>query len=147
MHEASDKSWLKSPFFTLKQNFQVPLRSIDFKRIAILSLRYLNSKLWGHLIDKQETLLRNQFKSKSTNDYIIKLIRRRNKRPIGHIAHLRNQFKSMNTLEQNFETYQNHWLGEQKTMISFLRIEWSLFVKPWAPFTQRCFLPCLVEIG
>ena len=29
----------------------------------------------------------------------------------------------------------------------FFVIKWSLFVKPWVPFTKRCFLPHLVEIG
>ena len=29
----------------------------------------------------------------------------------------------------------------------FLRIEWSLFVKRWIPFTKGCFWPSLIEIG
>ena len=33
------------------------------------------------------------------------------------------------------------------TIISFLRIEWSLFVKPRVPFSQGCFVKILVEIG
>ena len=32
-------------------------------------------------------------------------------------------------------------------IISFLRINWSLFVKPWVSFTQGCFVPRWVEIG
>ena len=38
-------------------------------------------------------------------------------------------------------------LGEEKTIFSFLRIVWSLFVKPWVSFTWGCFVPSLVEIG
>ena len=34
-----------------------------------------------------------------------------------------------------------------KREFSFLSIEKSLFVKSWIPFTQGCFVPCLVEIG
>ena len=34
----------------------------------------------------------------------------------------------------------------RKTMILFI-IKWSLFEKPWVPFTQGCFVPSLVEIG
>ena len=26
-------------------------------------------------------------------------------------------------------------------------IEWSLFVNPWVPFTQECFVPNLVIVG
>ena len=38
------------------------------------------------------------------------------------------------------------WLGEEKThYFSFLRIQWSLFIKHWVPFTQGCVVPRLVE--
>ena len=50
---------------------------------------------------------RNQFKSmntfEKTYDYTITLIKRGNKRPMGHIANLRNQLKSMNTFEQSYD--------------------------------------------
>ena len=39
------------------------------------------------------------------------------------------------------------WLKEKTDIISLLRIEWSIFIKGWIPFTQGCFVPCLVEIG
>ena len=35
------------------------------------------------------------------------------------------------------------WKGE---IISFFIMKWSLFVKPWVPFTQGCLKPSLVEI-
>ena len=45
-----------------------------------------------------------------------------NKRPMGHIAHLRNQFKSMNTFAQSYDNFITLiWKG--KKII-------SLFVKP-----------------
>ena len=50
-----------------------------------------------------------------------------------------NQFKTINTFEQNYDYIK--WRG------NFLKIEWSLFVKPGVPFTQGCFMPNLVEIG
>ena len=32
------------------------------------------------------------------------------------------------------QSYMKHWLEEKKTNYLFLRIEWTLFVKPWVPF-------------
>ena len=57
-----------------------------------------------------------------------------NKRPMDHIAHLRNQFKSINTFVQSYD------LERSKHHLIFI-IKWSLFVS----FTQGCFLPSLVE--
>ena len=68
-----------------------------------------------------------------------------NKRPMGHIAHLRNQFKSINTLHQTNGYIITLIRSGKKNVISFLRIECSIFVNPWVPFTH--FLPSLVEIG
>ena len=43
-----------------------------------------------------------------------------NKRPMGHIAHLRKQFKSINT-------YDNHNVdNEEKNIIHLIRIPWFL---------------------
>ena len=39
------------------------------------------------------------------------------------------------------------FIGRVKPIFSFLRIEWSLFVKPRVPLTQGCFVPNLVEPG
>ena len=61
---------------------------------------------------------------------------------MGHIAHLRNQFKSKNM------TVSYHWLEENTH--SFVRIEWILFfILPnlKIPFTKGCFMPRLIEIG
>ena len=44
----------------------------------------------------------------------------RNKRSMGHIAHLRYQFKSINILYHNVDSEKN------KPIIFILRIEWSL---------------------
>ena len=60
---------------------------------------------------------------------------------MGHISNLKNLFKSINTFAQSYWYYHNIDLDREKTSI-----EWSLFVKPWVPFTQGCFVPSLVEI-
>ena len=96
---------------------------------------------------------------------------------MGHIIHLRNQFKSKNTFVQSYyqtdrqgetkyppqtkfggggggiKTFVHRYdyiimfIGIVKPIFSFLRIEWSLFVKPRIPLTQGCFVPNLVEPG
>ena len=43
-----------------------------------------------------------------------------NKRPMGHIAHLRKQFKSINIYD-----YHNVDEEKKKNIIYFMRIEWS----------------------
>ena len=61
------------------------------------------------------------------------------KRPMGHIAHLRKQFKSINTYDYII------------TLIQRIKKKWefigSSFKQTWIPFTQGCFVPRLVEIG
>ena len=54
---------------------------------------------------------------------------------IGHIAHPRKQFKSINI-------YNYHNL---KPIIYCIRIEWFL-IWTWIPFTQECIVPSLVKI-
>ena len=61
-------------------------------------------------------------------------------------VHLKNQFKSKTHLNKAM-IISGCWLGEEKTFISFLRKEWSLFILSWDPFSQGCFVPSLVEIG
>ena len=61
-----------------------------------------------------------------------------NKRPMGHIAHLRNQFKSINMFQQSYG-YIITLIRSGRTIISFLRIECSMFIKPWVPFNQVKF--------
>ena len=54
------------------------------------------------------------------------------KRPLGHITHLRNQFKSINTFGNSFDyIIMLSWRGK-KPIISFLIIDISFFVKPWS---------------
>ena len=56
-----------------------------------------------------------------------------NKRPMGHIAHLRNQFKSVNTFAQGYVYIITLiWRGKKRST------EWSLFVKPWVPKDALC---------
>ena len=51
---------------------------------------------------------------------------------MGNITHLRNHFKSINTLVQSYDYM--IWRGKTQS---------SPF---WVPFTQGCFMPGLVEI-
>ena len=54
------------------------------------------------------------------------------KRPLGHITHLRNQFKSINTFGNSYDyIIMLSWRGK-KPIISFLIIDISFFVKPWS---------------
>ena len=55
---------------------------------------------------------------------------------MGHIAHLRKQFKS---LYHNVDSE-----NKEKTLWEFIG---SSFEQTWIPFTQGCFVPKLVEIG
>ena len=61
---------------------------------------------------------------------------------MGHITHLRKQFKSINT-------YDYHYVGceKKKNIIYFIRIEWFFIWQTWISFTQGSFVPILVEIG
>ena len=69
-----------------------------------------------------------------------------NKKPMGHIPHPRNQFKSKHICSKLW-LYHPVDLERRKPIISFFFIiEWSLFVKHWVPFTQGCYRPSLVEI-
>ena len=64
-----------------------------------------------------------------------------NKRPMGHIAQLRKQFKSINA-------YFIVLIKRRKNLLSTLtELNGSSFEKTWIPFTQGCFEPNLVEIG
>ena len=52
-----------------------------------------------------------------------------NKRPMGHMAHLINQFKSINTFAQSYDHIIT-LIWRRKMVFYFLISEWSLFVKP-----------------
>ena len=74
-----------------------------------------------------------------------------NKRPMGHIVHLRNQFKSMSEY-----IWEKFWLIVSNFFNVFMLFQ---IISPWKrawpfiwtnlkiPFTQGCFVPSLVEIG
>ena len=62
---------------------------------------------------------------------------RKHKMPMGHIAHLRKQFKSINTYDYIIT------LIKRKKNINFM-IMYCFFI--WI-LTQGCFVPKLVEIG
>ena len=65
---------------------------------------------------------------------------------MNNIAHRRNQLKSRNTCTQRYEIYNKIIRGRKNPLFFFfLRIQWSLFIKHWVPFTQGCFAPRLVE--
>ena len=66
-----------------------------------------------------------------------------NKRPMGHIAHLRKQFKSIDTYDYII-TLIKRW---KKTFLTLLEFIGSSFEETWIPFTQGCLVPSLVEIG
>ena len=48
---------------------------------------------------------------------------------MGHIAHLRNQFKSINTFKKGYDYIITLIRRGKVPYISFMRIEWPLFVK------------------
>ena len=65
------------------------------------------------------------------------------KRPMGHIAHLRKMFKSINTYD-----YIITLINRRKNPLSsFWKLNCSLFKQIWISFTQGCFVPILAEIG
>ena len=66
---------------------------------------------------------------------------------MGHIAHLRNQFKSENTFQQSYGYIITLIRSMKKTIIAFPGIECSTIIKPRVLFTQGHFVPSLVEIG
>ena len=90
---------------------------------------------------------------------------------MGHIAHLRNQFKSINTFAQSYDyiitliwrekndhLLFDNWMPliskNKKTYFVIFRNNLPLekevvlyLKKKWIPFTQGCFVPKLVEIG
>ena len=66
-----------------------------------------------------------------------------NKRPMGHITHLRKQFKSINTYYYIITLIKRR----KKPLLILGEFIGSSFKDTWIPFTQGCFVPRLVEIG
>ena len=63
-----------------------------------------------------------------------------NKRHMGHIAHLRKQFKSINTYDYIITLIKRRI----KTLLTLWEFIGSSFEQIWIPFTQGCFVPSLV---
>ena len=109
------------------------------KAILFLSTSFVHDRL--HQFDYQYTCELSGWK-------MVKIIFERveyKQKDHGQHAHLRNQFKSI-----ELWLYHNVELERRKPIISFfkfLMIEWSIFIKPWVPFPQGCFVPNLVKIG
>ena len=66
-----------------------------------------------------------------------------NKRPMGHIAHLRKQFKSIITYDYIIMLIKRRI----KTLLSLWEFIVSSFEETWIPFTKEYFMLNLVEIG
>ena len=65
------------------------------------------------------------------------------KRPNGHIAHLRNQFKSTHDYIISLIKRRKYPLFSLWKLKGYC----SSFDQTWIPFTQGCFVPSLIEIG
>ena len=66
-----------------------------------------------------------------------------NKRPMGHLAHLRKQLKSINTYDYIITLFKRR----KKPLLSLWELNGSSFEQNWVPFTQGCFVPSLFKIG
>ena len=67
-----------------------------------------------------------------------------NKRPMGHIAHLRKQFKSINTYDNIITLFNKRRKNQSFTLWEF---NCSSFEQTWIPFIQECIVPSLVGIS
>ena len=114
-----------------------------FEKISII-------KVWNELLsnkDYDEMVITvqciyflNCFSLKDATSKLVffpKMKKKMNKRPMGHNAHLRKQFKSINTYDYII------MLIKRRKKINFM-ITYCFFI--WI-LTQGCFVPKLVEIG
>ena len=62
---------------------------------------------------------------------------------MGHIAHLRKQFKSINTYDYIITLIRRR----KKPFLTLWEFIGSSFEETWIPYTQGCFVPRLFEIG
>ena len=62
---------------------------------------------------------------------------------MGHTAHWRKQFKSIDTYDYTITLIKRR----KKTFLTLLEFIGSSFEETWIPFTQGCLVPNLVEIG
>ena len=128
-------SFLSSQFFTMVLND-------SWSREVKVRLRMMNDL---HAADALPDLYR-QFQYQKKISPIHFLPSQQNKKPISHIAHLRKQFKSINTYDYIITLIErrkkNHYLLF-KNMMGFFFLS---FEQTWIRFTQECFVPDLVEI-
>ena len=103
-----------------------------------------------------------------TNIYSNKIVKniqyltKPNQRPMGHITHLWNQYKSMNTFKQSYDLiyYKIGQVVLEKKILKICQCIFTIlylsplgkvwgpsFEKTWIPFAQGCFVPSLFEIG
>ena len=66
-----------------------------------------------------------------------------NKRPMGHIAHLRKQFQSINTHDYIITLIKRR----KKNIIKLMSINWFFIWRNLNPYHPRMLVPGLVEIG
>ena len=64
-------------------------------------------------------------------------------RPMGHIAHMRKQFESINTYDYIITLNKRR----QKNPLTLREYVGSSFEETWIPFTQGCFVSRLFEIA
>ena len=67
----------------------------------------------------------------------------KNKRPMGHIAHLKKQFKSINTYDYIITLINRR----KKTIIKLKRIYWFFIWRNLNPYHPRMLVRRLIEIG
>ena len=73
-----------------------------------------------------------------------------NKRPMGHIAHLRKQLILINTygyIITLIKRRKNPLCLKKKPLFTFWEFNGSSFEETWIPFIQGCIVPSLVEIS
>ena len=94
----------------------------------------MNGYFWdgGYCIDR--------YMFKHIKSMLLILLHIINKRPMGHMAHLRNQFKSMNTNEQSYD-YIYYKIGpvvREEKIFKFHECTFSISLIP--TYVKRCHL-------
>ena len=100
---------------------------------------------------KQSQIAQNQSVGQTSNCIVtfhtqISDMKHFNKRPMGHIAHLRNQFKSMNTFEQSYDNiyYKTGPVVQEKKIFQFHECTFTILLL--SPNVKRCGLVVLEKM-